>query len=325
MQKILVLGGAGFIGFHLSKRLVAEGHQVVLVDDFSRGQADPELRTLIAHPQVSLIQADLTDPNSYAQFPRDCHQIYMLAAVVGVRNVEKDPFRVVRVNTLAVMHLLDWIPPGCKLFFASTSEAYAGAFMAGIAHIPTAEDVPLVIQDVTSPRFTYGASKLLGEVAVIHAAKAKGFGYVVGRFHNVYGPRMGADHVIPELSLRAMRRENPFRVYGTDQSRAFCYIDDATQAMSLLMAHAEADNQIVHIGNDTEETNIGDLTELVLKVANFHPSLDRQPAPSGAVNRRCPDIGKLRGLTGFEPKVSLEQGVRQTFEWYQQWFAAQKV
>jgi len=324
-QKILILGGAGFIGYHLANRLVNDGNDVTIVDDFSRGRQDPDLEALMKRPGVKVITADLTKLESYNQFDRDYDHVYMLAAVVGVRNVEKDPWKVVRVNTLVVMNLLEWIPEGTKVFFASTSEAYAGAFMAGIAQIPTAEDVPLVIQDVTSPRFTYGASKLLGEVAVIHAAKARGFRYVVGRFHNVYGPRMGADHVVPELSLRAMRKENPFKVFGTDQFRAFCYIDDATEAMVLLMNSPAADSQIVHIGNDTAETNIGDLTELVLKTADFHPTLDRQPAPSGAVNRRCPDISKLRRLTGFEPKVSLEEGVAKTFTWYKDWLAAQKT
>jgi len=321
MSKILILGGAGFIGFHLSRRLAEAGHEIVLVDDFSRGRRDAELEALLARPNVSVRTADLTDPRAFNSFGQDYDQVYLLAAVVGVRNVEKDPWKVVRVNTMVVMNTLEWMPSTAKLFFASTSEAYAGAFMARIAQIPTAEDVPLVIQDVTSPRFTYGASKLLGEVATIHAAKAKGFRYVVGRFHNVYGPRMGADHVVPELSLRAMRRENPFKVYGTDQSRAFCYIDDATLAITLLMESPQAENQIVHIGNDTEETNIGDLTELVLRVAGFHPTLDRQPAPSGAVNRRCPDISKLRRLTGFAPKVSLEEGVTKTFAWYTTWLA----
>lgn len=324
MQKILILGGAGFIGFHLSGRLAAEGHQIVVVDDFSRGRKDAELEALLSRPNVTVRAADLTDPKAFDAFGQDYDQVYLLAAVVGVRNVEKDPWKVVRVNTMVVMNTLEWMPPHAKLFFASTSEAYAGAFMAGIAQIPTAEDVPLVIQDVTSPRFTYGASKLLGEVAVIHAAKARGFRYVVGRFHNVYGPRMGADHVVPELSLRAMRGEDPFKVYGTDQYRAFCYISDATEAMTLLMGSPAADNQIVHIGNDTEETNIGDLTELVLETADFRPVLDRQPAPAGAVGRRCPNISKLRRLTGFEPKVSLEDGVAKTFAWYKDWLAAQE-
>jgi nucleoside-diphosphate-sugar epimerase len=311
-MKVLVLGGAGFIGLHLTRRLLADGHEVTVVDDFSRGRNDPELTGL----GVPVLSADLTDPRAFDQIPHGWDQVYMLAAVVGVRNVEKDPGRVVRINTLALLNTLDWLAPGEKLFFASTSEAYAGGVSAGIVPVPTPETVPLMIEDITAPRFAYAASKMLGEAAVVHMARAKGVPFVIGRFHNVYGPRMGADHVIPELSLRAARREDPFKVYGTDQFRAFCYVDDATHAMLLLMASDKATGEIVHIGNDMEETNIGDLTKLVLRVADHAPELDVESAPAGSVARRCPDLAKLRALTGFEPAVSLEEGVRRTFEWY---------
>jgi nucleoside-diphosphate-sugar epimerase len=311
-MKTLILGGAGFIGLHLARRLVADGHSVTIVDNFSRGRQDAELDAL----DVPVMHADLTDPAAYAAIPHGWDQVYMLAAVVGVRNVEKDPARVIRINTLALMHCLDWIQPGTRLFFASTSEAYAGGVSAGIVPVPTPETVPLMIEDITSPRFAYGASKMLGEAAVVHTAKARGIPYVVGRFHNVYGPRMGADHVIPELSLRAMRREDPFRIFGTDQFRAFCYVDDATDAMARLMASEEALGRIVHIGNDLEETNIGDLAQLVLRVADFRPELDVVPAPAGSVARRCPDLTLLRTLTGFKPEIDLEEGVRRTFAWY---------
>jgi len=311
-MKVLILGGAGFIGLHLARRLVAEGNDVTIVDDFSRGKDDPELTAL----GVPVQHADLTDPAAFAAIGHGWDHVYMLAAVVGVRNVEKDPARVVRVNTLALMNLLDWLEPGSKLFFASTSEAYAGGVMAGLVPVPTAETVPLLIEDVASPRFAYGITKLWGEAAVIHTARAKGISYVIGRFHNVYGPRMGADHVIPELLLRAMRREDPFRVYGTDQARAFCYVDDATDAVSQLMRCDAAAGQIVHIGNDREETNIGDLAKLVLQVVDLAPELDVVPAPVGSVARRCPDLTKLRALTGFEPNVPLDEGVRRTHVWY---------
>jgi UDP-glucose 4-epimerase/UDP-glucuronate decarboxylase len=128
---------------------------------------------------------------------------------------------------------------------------------------------------------------------------------------------MGADHVIPELLLRAMRREDPYRVYGVDQSRAFCHVDDATEAMCRLMTADTATGEIVHIGTDTE-TNIGDLGKLVLRIVDFHPALDSRPAPPGSVARRCPDLTKLRALTGYEPTVALEEGVRRTFEWYRE-------
>ncbi|GGU41188.1 NAD-dependent epimerase/dehydratase family protein [Lentzea flava] len=308
----LLLGGAGFIGLHLARRLLADGHEVTVVDDFSRGRRDPELAAL----DVPVISADLTDPASFAALPHDFDHVYLLAAVVGVRNVERDPARVVRINTLAVLNTLDWITPPQKLFFASTSETYAGGVGTGLVPVPTPETVPLVVEDVTAPRFAYGISKMLGEAAVVHAGRAKSVGVVIGRFHNVYGPRMGADHVIPELCLRALRREDPFVVYGTDQFRAFCHVDDAVEAVVGLMRTDEAVNQIVHIGDDTAETNIGELAELVLKISGHAPVVHRADAPPGSVARRCPDLTLLRGLTGYRPKVSLDEGVRRTFDWY---------
>jgi UDP-glucose 4-epimerase/UDP-glucuronate decarboxylase len=317
MARVLILGGAGFIGYHLASRLSGEGHELTLVDDLSRGQRDVELDALCSRPNVTFFPADLTRPGALDDLPRDWDQVHMLAAVVGVRNVETDPARVIRVNTLALLHLLDWLPGrGEVFFFASTSETYAAGVTAGTVPVPTPEEVPLSVPDVGAPRFAYAASKILGEAAVIHTARARGLTHVIGRFHNVYGPRMGADHVIPELSLRALRREDPFRVYGTEQRRAFCHVSDAVEAITRLVTAEPARGRIVNIGNDSEETPIEDLLRLILDVAGFAPRVERLPAPPGSVARRCPDIGRLRMLTGFAPKVSLESGVRATFEWY---------
>jgi UDP-glucuronate decarboxylase len=317
-MNVLLLGGAGFIGLHLSRRLLAEGHAVTIVDDFSRGREDADLDAVRAHPAATVRSADLTDPAAWAALPHGWDQIYLLAAVVGVRNVEADPARTVRVNALTALHAIDWIEPGERIFFASTSEVYAGGVDAGIVTVPTAEDVPVMVRDVTAPRFAYAISKLLGEAGFLHAAKAKGFAAVVGRFHNVYGPRMGADHVIPEMAMRAMAGESPFRVWGADQYRAFCYVEDAVDAMLRLMATPEAGGQIVHIGDDTQETNITDLAKLVLRLTGADAALEPAPAPAGSVARRCPDLRRLRALTGYEPAVGLEEGVRRTISWYRE-------
>ena len=318
-MKALLLGGAGFIGLHLARRLVREGHSVTIVDDFSRGRDDRELAALQEHRAVSVRSGDLTAAGTWAELERGWDQVYLLAAVVGVRNVVADPARVVRTNALAALHLLDWAEPGSRVFFASTSEVYAGGVDAGIVAVPTPEDAPVMIADVTAPRFAYAISKLLGEAAFVHGGRARGFDAVVGRFHNVYGPRMGADHVIPEMALRAMDGEDPFRVWGSDQHRAFCHVDDAVEAMLRLMDCEAAAGEIVHIGNDSEETNIGDLAKLVLRVCGVHAALEPFAAPPGSVNRRCPDLTKLRRLTGFQPAVELEDGVRQTVDWYRRW------
>lgn len=317
MSRVLILGGAGFIGYHLAGHLADEGvRAITLVDDLSRGRIDDDLSALLARPGVELVRADLTDPKGWAGLTGSWDQVYMLAAIVGVRNVETDPGRVIHVNTRAVLNLVEWLAPSAGIvFFASTSEAYAGA-VSGTLPIPTPEDVPLSVSSIENPRFAYAASKILGEAAVIHGARARRVPYIVGRFHNVYGPRMGFDHVVPELSLRALARENPFKVYGLEQRRAFCHVADAVEAMTRLMTAPRAAGQIVNIGNDAEEVSIERLVDLVLRLAEFAPTIEARPAPKGSPSRRCPDITRLRTLTGFAPKIDLESGVRQTFEWY---------
>ena len=316
MSRALVLGGAGFLGLHLAGRLVRDGLAVTIVDDFSRGRADDRLGQLSDHPAVRVVSADLTCRDAWDGLGHGWDQIYLLAAVVGVRNVESDPVRVIRVNTLTVLNLLDWITPGARVFFSSTSEVYAGGVDAGIVAVPTPEDVPVLIADVAAPRSAYAISKLLGEAALLHAVTAKDCAAVVGRFHNVYGPRMGYDHVIPEMTMRALGGADPFVVPGADQYRAFCHVDDAVEAVVRLMDCPAAVGQVVHIGNDRAETNILDLARIILRLAGTTPVLQPLPAPTGSVHRRRPDLTKLRRLTGFEPAVPVSDGVRTTFDSY---------
>jgi UDP-glucuronate decarboxylase len=275
-----------------------------------------ELAVVRADAGVTVVSADLTASSTWEGLPHDFDQVYLLAAVVGVRNVEADPGRVVRVNTVVVLRLLEWARPGDRVFFASTSEVYAGGVDAGVVAVPTGEEVPVMVADVTAPRFAYAISKLVGEAAFVHMGRAAGVEAVVGRFHNVYGPRMGADHVIPEMALRALRGEDPFRVPGAEQCRAFCYVDDAVEAVLRLMDTPAAAGRIVHIGDDTEETNIADLAKLVLRLSAADATVEALPAPPGSVHRRCPDLRLLRELTGYQPAVPLEEGVRRTIAWY---------
>lgn len=302
-MKVLILGGAGFIGSHLRMRLLEDGDDVVVADDLSRG-----------HGRVAY-QLDLIDPHSWERLPRDCDAVYMLAAVVGVGNVEREPMRAIQVNARTILHLLDWLPKTTRLFFASTSEVYAGSVMAGIAPVPTPERVPLSVPDVTNPRFTYAASKILGECAILHS----GANAVIGRFHNVYGPRMGMDHAIPAVGMRLLEHARGQRrlveIYGCDQRRAFCYIDDAVEAMIRLMATDY--RGVVNIGNDREEITVEALAgELAAALDMDEAFIHRLPAPDGSVDRRCPDLTLLRQLTGYEPKVALEEGLKLTMDWY---------
>ena len=288
MARILVLGGAGFIGGHLAARLAAEGHALTLVDDLSRGRRDAALEALCARPNVTL-RARRTSRGPGAldgAAARSGTRSTCWPRWSGVRNVETDPARVVRVNTLALLHLLDWMPGrGEVLFFASTSETYAGGVAAGHVPVPTPGGRAARRRRTSAaPRFAYAASKMLGEAAVIHTARARGLRAVIGRFHNVYGPRMGADHVIPELSLRALRREDPFRVFGAEQRRAFCHVADAVEAMTRLHGHRGG----VGAGGEHRQRRGGDA--------------DRGPGGAGAPHRalraRASSAARAGGLGG---------------------------
>src|SRR2546428_64171 len=294
MSRVLVLGGAGFIGYHLARHLADEGASAItLVDDLSRGALGEDLSALLGRRGVELVRADLTDPGAWARLGGRWDQTYMLVAVVGVRNVEIDPPRVIRVNTQAVLNLVEWLTPAAgTVFFASTSEAYAGA-VNGTLPVPTPKDVPLSIGAIENPRFAYAASKILGEAAVIHGARARRVPYIIGRFHNVYGPRMGMDHVVPELSVRALAREDPFKVYGLEQRRAFCHVADAVEAVTRLMATPGAAGRIVNIGNDAEEVSVERLLSLAFRAAGFAPRIGprrctgRCGPPTSAARTRC--------------------------------------
>lgn len=313
-QKVLITGGAGFIGLNLATALAGD-NEVVLVDDFSRGRRDAELAAL--PDSVTCVTHDLNLPLP-GSFDRDFTHVYHLAAVVGVVYANREPHRVLRTNLLSTINVLDWCSglPGVWVCFASSSEAYAGTVSAGLAAVPTDEDVMLVVSDPAVARSSYGFSKIAGELLVRSYVQAHGFPAVVARFHNVYGPRMGYEHVIPQLLERAMAGADPFALYGGDQVRAFCYVSDAVRALIDLVDVCCDGMTLVNVGNDQEETKIADLARMVFDVTGHHPVVDERGAPPLSPVRRVPSIDRLRELVEFKPEVTLRRGLELTHEWY---------
>jgi len=319
-RRILVTGGAGFIGFHLTRRLSEDaGAAVTIVDDFSRGRADEEIASLVARPNVSVENADLTDPTAWASLGRGYDEVYHLAAVIGVKHVLARPYDVVRVNALSTIHLLDWFVRGGaqKVVFSSTSEAYAWTRQFHELPLPTPEDVPLSLTSLNDPRSSYAGSKIFGELAVNQYCRAHDARFTVVRYHNVYGPRMGREHVIPELFERALGGEDPLVVYSASHTRAFCFISDAVEATIAVMRDPRADGLTFNIGNDSEEVAIEDLAQRI--VAQVAPGVEIEPktAANDPIERRCPDISRARRLVGYEPKVALDEGLERTLAWYE--------
>ncbi len=322
MVKVLILGGAGFLGYHLGSYLARQpGYRITIVDNLSRGQIDVDLKEFLSQsPMVEMVMGDLTDPEIWGRTGGPFDHVYLLAGIVGVRRVETQPAGVIRTNVAIILNTLEWLARvGCgRILFASTSETYSGAVELGVVSVPTREDVPLAVLDIKNPRSTYAVTKILGETAAIHYAQSYGFEGVIVRYHNIYGPRMGFDHVVPELMERIWRQVDPLPVYGLEQTRAFCYVTDAVRASRALMECNLDRCETVNIGNDQEEIIIKDLLEKLLDLINFHPAIDSLPAPAGAVSRRCPNLDKLRSLTGFYPQVNVDSGLVQTWDWYRQ-------
>lgn len=302
-------GGAGFIGYHLSKYLSSE-HDITIVDNLSRGKMDDDFKELV--DVVGFINMDMTNYKDFSKL--DCYDyIIHLVAVNGTKNFYKNPYGTARTNALTLINMLDWIKEHKmpkKFIWTSSSEVYA---QTPKIPIPTPEEVDMTINDPFNPRLSYASSKIFGEVVVSSFSKNFGLPFMIVRPHNIYGPRMGYDHVIPEFIQRILSKEDPFKIYGGNETRSFCYIDDFIDGISRLMFCDEA-NQIYHIGNPSE-IKIIDLAKMMFDLFNHNPELEICPSLEGSVMRRCPDISKLQKL-GYNPRVSLEEGLCKTFDWY---------
>lgn len=318
MPKVLITGGAGFIGYHLGKALASQGYVVTLCDNFFRGEMDEDLAELCRHPKVHLVACDLTQPDSLNLLQDEYDFTYHLAAINGTRHFYEMPDVVLRVNILTLINLLDRSADGRlgKILFASSSEVYAGTARAYGVGLPTPEEVPLVLDDLQNPRLSYGASKILGESLVINYARVRKLPMAIVRYHNVYGPRMGYEHVIPQFCRRILNREDPFSIFGADDTRAFCYVDDAVRATQLVMECDDTNSCTLNVGNPQEEIAIVDLASLMFDLFNFHPGVNIESAPEGSVKRRCPDTSNLTRLTGYYPETALEAGLVKTHVWY---------
>ena len=319
MKRVLLLGGAGFVGLNLARHLALRGDcRITIADSLFRGggRVDAALAELVGEHAIELVQGDFTDPASFGRLGERYDELYMLASVVGVDYVNTIPHEIVRINTALIYNTLEWLRHGrcARVLFTSTSECYAGAVEAFGYPVPTGEEVPLTIQDISHPRFTYAVTKMLGESGFLNYARVLGFDCVVVRYHNVYGPRMGFKHVIPHLAQRFANGERPFRVYGHDQTRSFNHVDDAVRGTVLAMERGRS-GQIYHIG-DMDEISIERLVRFVGSLAGYEGEYENAPTYPGSVSRRCPDIAKARRELGYAPTVAWQDGVRDTVRWY---------
>ena len=315
-MRIMVTGAAGFLGYHLAKRLAdTPDDRIVCIDNFVRGEDDVLYRELTSRGNIERIDLDLTDQSSVRKLPDGIDVVYHLAALNGTQNFYERPFEVVRCCTLPTIFLLErYAKAGLKRFvYAGTSEAYASTVTRFGWPVPTAEDVPLGIDDVTNSRWSYGGSKMHGEIAVVQACGPRDVPWSVIRFHNAYGPRMGDKHVVPDFLMRA--RDGRYELFGYEDTRAFIYVDDAVRATQLVASSDSCVNEIVNIGGG-REIDMKSLGDLMMNVCGMSGSITLHPSPKGSVRRRAPDLSKLVRLTGFKEDWTLDDGLRETAKFY---------
>ena len=325
MTSALITGGTGFIGLNLAKNLLSKGYSVTLVDNLFRGKNDKDVQEVLRNKKAKFVKCDLTDAKRLSKLKKHDY-VFHLAAINGTKYFYEIPDIVLRTNILTTLNMLEWYAKhkGKRLVFSSSSEAYAGTIKKFGGKVPTPEDIALSIDDVFNARWSYGGSKLAGELLVINYGRQRKFDFSIVRYHNIYGPRMGHEHVIPEFVKRIVKKENPFTVKGGKETRAFCFVSDAVEATRKVAIASKTADQIVNVGNSREEIGITELAKRLFRVAKVNPKFKILPAPKGSVSRRCPDTTKQRKLAGFVPKVSLNEGLKITFDWYREHYLGKK-
>ena len=317
IKKILITGGAGFIGFHLARRLLNEGHYVSILDNFSRGVEDQELKKIVACDNASLVNLNLLDKQDLLELDKDFDIIFHLAAIIGVKHVLANPYNVLYDNIQVLANMIEFACNQKKLsrfFFASTSEVYAGTLKNFQLPVPTPETIPLATTDLSEPRTSYMLSKIYGEALCHHA----GIPYTIFRPHNIYGPRMGMAHVIPEQLNKAHTADDGDQVdvFSVDHMRSFCFVDDAVEFLVRMSFRDECAGKTLNLGSQTPEISMKELVEICHKIVGKNLKISAKPASPGSPPRRAPDMTQTTQLTEYQPQVGLEEGIKRTYEWY---------
>lgn len=318
-MRILITGGAGFIGLNLARDFGARGHSVSLLDSFARGEHDLELKAFLGSGDHRLLQVDLLAPQALAGLPTNFDIICHLAAIVGVETVRHDPMAVLRDNiamNLEVLRFAQLQTTLHRLVFASTSEVYAGTLEKFSMDFPTPESTPLALPELSASRTSYMLSKIYGEALSHHC----GVPFTIVRPHNIYGPRMGMSHVVPQIMQRIWQCPpgEGIVVYSPNHLRTFCYVEDAVRLIAAAAEAPSCSGATLNIGNTSPEISMAELTRLIAGVMGRSINLSDGPVTPGSPSRRQPSIEAVCRLTGQTPRISLQDGLERTFNWYRE-------
>ena len=323
-MKILITGGAGFIGSHLADRLLEIGEEVYAIDDLSTGSLK-NVDHLQDNPRFHLVVDTVLHEAVMNELVFKCDQIYHMAAVVGVKQIMNRPVETLETNvkgTEMVLKLANRHKK--KVLIASTSEVY-GKVMDGDNCSLLTEDTDRLMGSTTKRRWAYACSKALDEFLALAYYEEKKLPVVVARLFNTVGPRQTGQYgmVIPNFVQKALI-DKPIVVHGDGtQSRSFTHITDVVEALFGLMVEARAEGLVVNVGG-TEEVTIKDLALLVKEMAGSESAIEYIPYEKAYgpgfedMKRRCPDISRIKELVGFEPKIDLRGIIQSVIDYYKE-------
>ncbi len=298
----MIAGGAGFVGSHLSRRLLADGHSVVVVDDLSTGSRS-NIADLLSEPEFEFLHSDVTD----APF-RDVDVVAHLASPASPVDYDRIPVHTMRANSLGTFRLIDVAGLyGAAFLYVSTSEVYGDP----LVH-PQPEEYWGNV-DPVGPRSCYDESKRFGEALVVASRREAGIRANIVRPFNTYGPAMRRDdgRVVPEM-ISAALDGSPLTIHGDGlQTRSFCYVSDLVAGLSHVILDEAADGLIMNIGNPREITML-ELAKRIVHVSGGHAQLRFVDARPGDPARRRPIIQRMQARYGWSPRVQLTDGLRQT-------------
>ena len=314
-KKYLVTGASGFIGSAIVNSLIEADQKVICIDNNSRGKKS---RLSKFKKKINFYKIDIRDRAKIIKVSKGVDAIIHLAFINGTEFFYTKPDQVLDVGVKGMLNVID----ACKInnikeiFVASSSEVYQSPKI-----IPTPEEVELVVPNVFNPRYSYGAGKLISEVIAINNKKFFDR-VVVFRPHNVYGPDMGSEHVIPQITNKILKKikkngkskKLEIELIGNGKEiRAFNYIDDFCDAFMKILSKGSK-LQIYNIGTN-QETNIKTLANTIAKYFKVKLKLKLVDGHKGGTKKRCPNISKIQKL-GYKPKISLKTGLSKTISWY---------
>ncbi|MDP8223844.1 MAG: NAD-dependent epimerase/dehydratase family protein [Candidatus Lernaella stagnicola] len=307
--RLLITGGAGFLGTNLAAAAVASC-EVVLLDNLARNSL-PNVPAA-QRERYRLIEGDVTNPQDLAEAARDAHFVVHLAAIAGVHNYYERPFDVLRVNaggTLALLQALTPQPPQ-RLVFVSTSEVY------GRHAADAKEDDLLQVDHYAEMRWTYAVSKIAAEKACLAWGKQFGTEVVCLRPFNIYGPGQTGAGAVRDMILAGLAGRDLILHGDGSQVRAWCYVDDFTSAVMAALHAPDIEGEVFNIGNPDAAVTVAELAKQIVAATGNRSRIRREAHFGTDIPYRTPNVDKARARLGVAPATPLSEGLQQTVAWY---------